>query len=446
MGDVVQMTQAKPRRLLLATGVPNFKDHLPSEYQVVADVALLEQVVEAIRAHLPDVVLLNRHLPGGGSLVETLPQIRLAAPDARIVILLGKVDDEAAEIVHVASGYGIYNILEGETFSAEALSKVLAENRLWADIAHLLPESFKVASQTRRDQVLPPLVEHASVTRVVTKYAKIVAVMSGKANVGKSTVAANILAAAAASGTPAIGIDMDYPKPDLDLHFIAEERQHDNLRDLLTTLNLHSGNQSLDKVETSLLMEWVNKLPEVQKGVTVIPGPSRDINLPDVPRAVAGELLRYAAQKSRLVVVDMGYEIADEATVDVMAACDLLLVVTTPEHNALYQTSYFLTQLDDLHIPRGKIRIVVNKSGQKGLKSVGEISSMMAPIPVAFHSAYSPAEHESAYVRRRPMASSEKPNGPYHRLLQEILTDEPRKRSGSLLSGLFRRRGKRASE
>ncbi len=86
--------------------------------------------------------------------------------------------------------------------------------------------------------------------------------MSGRGNVGKTTVAANLLTAARESGV--IGIDLDFTKPDLLLQFVPEDAQRSDLRDLLNILNISSpkpGEPSvaLDRHDMQMLQGWVDK-------------------------------------------------------------------------------------------------------------------------------------------------------------------------------------------
>ena len=108
-------------------------------------------------------------------------------------------------------------------------------------------------------------------------------------------------------------------KPDLLLQFVPEDAQRSDLRDLLNVLNISTPKPgepavALDRGDMQRLQEWVDRLPEVTKGVVVIPGPSRNIASAEVPRVIVKEILHYASQKARLVVVDTAFEIADEAT------------------------------------------------------------------------------------------------------------------------------------
>ena len=417
--------------LVLAVGEhlnPTLAHHLEGDFRLLRQVSLLDDLVATLKEEQPDTALVSRYLPGSGNLLSTLPMIRRAAPNCRIVLLLGDLDDEGRAIIQTSAQYGIFNIVAGQDLDLEPMRAALTEDRTWNDIADLMPEGFQVARPRVQQAPSPAIADlpPEAAPRVVTKYAKIVAVVSGRGNVGKTTVAANLLAAAREGGV--IGMDLDFTKPDLLLQFVPEDAQRADLRELLNTLNIAPPKPgeppiALDRRDMQILQEWVDKLPEVMKGVVVIPGPSRNIGAADVPRAVVKEILHYASQRARLVIVDTAFEIADEATLDLLYAADSILLVTTPDHSTVYQNAWMLQQLEDLRIPKGKIGLVVTHAGQRGLKGPREIAQMLG-LPLAFALPYDALHHESARITRRPIGLRERPNGPFHAFVQNLMDDE----------------------
>lgn len=447
MGEeaVIRLTpRSHMPRLILAAGDPvngALVEHLGGTFRILRQVAVLDGLESIVRDEQPDVLLLSRHLPGSQPVSAIIRALREGAPQCRITLLLGELDGAAQQLVELAAKYGIYHVVQGDELRIDDLTETMTQDRSWADIAPLLPDGFEAPKPAAPAVRVTDAVPAATVPAQVTRYAKIVAVISGKGGVGKTTVAANLLALAKDQG--AVGIDMDYSKPDLLLAFQPEERQSADLRDLLQTLNLPEDAETLDRRDVSIVSEWVDKLPEVQSGITIVPGPSRDLVQQEVPSAVAGELLRYAARKARLVVVDTAFEIADQATLDMLYAADLLLVVTTPDHGTVYQTAWLLEQLDMLRIPKGRLKLVVNKAGQKGLMSPREVSDKLG-IPLALLLPADPGRYESARVTRKPVAVREKAKGPMHQFVRSIVedTDEvPKARRGKLLFGRKKRKG-----
>ncbi len=417
--------------LVLAVGEhlnPTLAQHLEGDFRLLRQVSLLDDLVNALKEEQPDTALVSRYLPGSGDLRSTLPAIRRAAPNCRIVLLLGDLDDDGRAVIQSGAQYGIFNVMTGQDLDLDSMRAALTENRTWNDIADLMPEGFAIAPRAHVQPVQPTITElpPEAAPKVVTKYAKIIAVVSGRGNVGTTTVAANLLAAGREGGV--IGVDLDFTKPDLLLQFVPEDSQRSDLRELLNTLNIAPPKPgeppvALDRRDMQILQEWVDKLPEVTKGVVVIPGPSRNIGAADVPRTVVKEILHYASQKARLVVVDTAFEIADEATLDLLYAADSILLVTTPDHSTVYQNAWMLQQLEDLRIPKGKIGLVVTHAGQKGLKGPREIAQMLG-LPLAFALPYDALHHEAARVTRKPIGLRERPNGPFRAFVQNLMDDE----------------------
>ena len=423
---VIRLTpRSQMPRLILAAGDlinPVLAEHLGGAFRILGQVGMLDQLETVIQDEQPDVLLLSRHLPGAYDVRTVVGALRKAAPNCRITLLLGEMDGQARQLVQMAAQYGIYNVIPGAEVSVEALTEVLTTTRTWADIVPYLPEGFDAPASAAQAIVVTTETVSAGIPQQVTRYAKIVAVISGKGGVGKSTVAANLLTLAKDVG--AVGIDLDYTKPDLLLAFQPEDRQGADLRDLLQTLNLPDGIETLDRRDAAIVAEWVDKLPEVLPGITVIPGPARGLVPQVVPTAVAGEILRYAAKKARLVVVDTAFEIADQATLDLLYAADVLMVVTTPDQQTVYQTAWLIEQLDMLRVPKGRLRLVVNKTGQKGLMAPKEVADKLG-LPLTLALPAEPGRYESARVTRKPVALREKTKGPLHQVVAQILKDIP---------------------
>ncbi len=439
--------------VVLAVGHLNdaLRDVLAPDFRILQAVAVPDAIESTLATEQPDVLVVTRYLAAvqGGQPLETLLGAwRRAAPQTRFVWLLGDIDDEARALVRAAAQYGMYNMVAGNDLQVPDLVAAMTETRSWADIAAWMPEGFQEPAATRMAlQPSAPSSQTVPATpQVVTRYAQVVAVVSGKANVGKTAVAANLLVAGRELG--AIGIDLDAAKPDLLLQFVPEASQPADLRDLLNTLNLppnSHGRAELDRNDLGLLAEWMDKLPEVMPGVTVVPGPSRDLAYTEVPPALVEALVARAATKARLVVLDSAFEIADQAGLDALYRADTLLVVTTPDQGAVYQTAWFLEQLEALRVPRGKMQLAVTHTGQKGQRGAGEIAQALR-LPLVLQTSHDPAHYEAARVGRKPVALREGERGAYHQLLGRLvaaasdLAPEDAPKSGRGLLGRLRRR------
>ncbi len=89
---VVPLTGADPIRVALVDDTPDIRDLLrlaferTKRFEVVAEAADGREGVEAVRAHCPDVVILDISMPVMDGL-EALPLIRDLCPRAAVVIL-----------------------------------------------------------------------------------------------------------------------------------------------------------------------------------------------------------------------------------------------------------------------------------------------------------------------------------------------------------------------
>ncbi|WP_374590427.1 response regulator [Aquabacterium sp.] len=96
-----------------------------SHLSVVAEAADAGEAIRQAQAAQPDVILLDNHLPGVHG-IDALPQLREAAPQARIVMLTVSEDanDLAQALARGAAGY-LLKTIEGDALS-QAISRVLA--------------------------------------------------------------------------------------------------------------------------------------------------------------------------------------------------------------------------------------------------------------------------------------------------------------------------------
>jgi two-component system nitrate/nitrite response regulator NarL len=92
---------------------------------VVAEAGDAGEAIRQAQATQPDVILLDNHLPGVHG-IDALPQLREAAPQARIVMLTVSEDanDLAQALARGAAGY-LLKTIEGDAL-AQAIDRVLA--------------------------------------------------------------------------------------------------------------------------------------------------------------------------------------------------------------------------------------------------------------------------------------------------------------------------------
>lgn len=440
----------EPQTIFIAGGQARdaIEELVEEEFKVVGGAALMDQVVEGVEAFTPDVIVINRYLPGSVTLAEVIPQVRKAAPNSRIVLLIGDDDPEGRRFVGIGAQCGVYNVLVGE-LTAEDLMQALREDRKWQSIAAYLPENFEGVDDRPRPQPFlasPAMSAPVQETRVETRFSMMIACVSGKAGVGKSSIASNLLVAGSHVG--AVGIDMDYDKADLAGKFFPEDRPGLDLRDLLNILNLEGkdiDNISLTREDAAKIAAWVDRLPEACPGVTVVPGPARKVSIADVPVAVCDEIIAYAARKGRIIVVDTAFDITHEAVMHVLEQADEILVFTTPFHAAIYEAGWYIAKLRTAKIPIRKVKLVVNMVGRKGGKPAKEISDMLG-VPIAFVVKDDPVRMEAAALSRKPIALRDK-SGPWNAYINYMLAgshaetedEEPASGGSKKKSGLFGR-------
>jgi two-component system nitrate/nitrite response regulator NarL len=114
-----------------------------SRVSVVAEARDAGEALKMAQLHQPDVILLDNHLPGVHG-VDALPQLRAAAPQARIVMLTVSedADDLSQALARGAAGYllktvegdelidAIFRVRDGESVvSPEMTTKLIAAYR-----------------------------------------------------------------------------------------------------------------------------------------------------------------------------------------------------------------------------------------------------------------------------------------------------------------------------
>ena len=104
---VIRLTpRSQMPRLMLAAGDlinPVLAEHLGGAFRILGQVGMLDQLETVIQDEQPDVLLLSRHLPGAYDVRAVVGTLRKAAPNCRITLLLGEMDGQARQLVHIAA-------------------------------------------------------------------------------------------------------------------------------------------------------------------------------------------------------------------------------------------------------------------------------------------------------------------------------------------------------
>lgn len=100
----------EPFRVVVADDDPDVRDILTvalersGRFTVVATADDSPRAVEAAATHLPDLVLLDLAMPGGG--LDAIPQVREVAPEARVVVVSGFPGDRLGDAVRERGAVG----------------------------------------------------------------------------------------------------------------------------------------------------------------------------------------------------------------------------------------------------------------------------------------------------------------------------------------------------
>jgi len=80
---------------------------LEAQYRVVEQVSLLDEVVDAVTRHQPEIVVVSRFCPGSVEYLATVKAIRLAAPPIRLVALFGPMSDTVRRDLVAGKEFGL---------------------------------------------------------------------------------------------------------------------------------------------------------------------------------------------------------------------------------------------------------------------------------------------------------------------------------------------------
>ncbi len=184
-------------------------------------VLLSHQLAAAALATDADVLVVARSLGGDLLLGEAIVGLRQALPWARIVVLLGALEEEARDLArNVALGAAVFDLLAGPIRAQDVLAVVEGPRRGYQDVHELIESDVAERAQG------------AGVSRVVT-------LLGPAPGVGAATVAANLCFLLAASGASVEALDLrDHPRMAMLLHADAPPgggRRQVGLRDVGVT-------------------------------------------------------------------------------------------------------------------------------------------------------------------------------------------------------------------
>lgn len=250
--------------------------------------------------------------------------------------------------------------------------------------------------------------------RVVLPPSRIIVVLGGKGGVGKTTVTAALLDAAARVYGGAVGIDLDYLKPNLALHFWDME---DNLPDLgilfdqIEVARSQPGGHD-PEMERRLVDQWMGSLPPAGAGMMVVPGPHRNrLHAVFPPSGIPDLLIDWTMTRDEPVVVCDTDPALDESAQTAIKRAErdgVAVLVTTPEQDAILETDRVRHQLiEAFGFPTERIMLIVNRRGSpKSALSAKEIAAVhLGGLPLLAELPWVPQAAQEALAKHRPIHS-----------------------------------------
>ena len=252
-----------------------------------------------------------------------------------------------------------------------------------------------------------------SMARIVLPPSKLIVVVGGKGGVGKTTISAALMAAAARAYGSALGLDFDYLKPNLSLHFwdIAEPLPDLNiLFDEINVTREQPGGSNPD-AEQRMIAQWMTQLRPPVKGLLVVPGPHRRLETSLPPERVPGMILDWAmSQDEPIVVCDTDPAVDDAANVALTAAGNdgTIILVTTPERDSVAEADRVRRHIvDGLGVIAERLMLIINHRGSpRSDLTTAEILSIHLPgIELLAELPWVPKAAQGALANHHPIQS-----------------------------------------
>lgn len=321
---------------------------------------------------------------GTTSLSNALITIKKKWPNLRIAVLLGSPHPDYKDLVVKLSAYRIWNILISEDFQYEDLTSLVTEDWPWERISWFLESSTK--DDPPPHYTLPGHVSTQTVT-TDTMLSTSIAVVSGKGNVGKTSIVANLLLASASMTS--IAIDADIHKSSLHLYFMDPDKPlPTNMHQLVSVLSSQTavvGSGDFDYLtpkDKQEIRQYIADAIQVAPGARLVPGPSRhQPTMNNLPPGVMAELIKQAKSMARVVWVDLPADSYNDSWVEAIRSVDKVLLVTSPDRLTVIESLTVLNRLDTLKVPRNSVYLIVNRVAKGGLNP-DEISHVHLKLPL----------------------------------------------------------------
>lgn len=283
----------------------------------------------------PDVVLMDINMPDMDG-IEATEHIQEQAPVSQIVILSVQGDTNYMRRAMLA---GARDFLTKPPKSDELVSVI---RRAGAKAKAIRTDVQFIARGTGS------LSDPRSTTFQLSGIGKIIAVYSPKGGVGTTTVASNLAVSLHSAETPAVIVDANLQYGDIQVFF--NERGRTSIVDLTP---------NVDQLDSELVEDVV--LHHQDSGVDIVSAPATPEDGEQVTGQDLVKVLKFLARMYSYVIVDTNSYLADE-TIDILDACDLLVLISSQDIPAIINTRSVLQLLvSRLGISKQKILLVMNR-------------------------------------------------------------------------------------
>jgi pilus assembly protein CpaE len=334
------VTVAETIKVVIVDDIAETRDHLAkllafeTDVEVVASVGSGEELLAMVGDRQVDVVLLDINMPGmdGMAVAEKLA---VRAPTAAIIMMSVQGDPDYLRRAMLAG-------------AREFLVKPFSSDELGAAIRQVYQrERLKLDRVATALPAAPPTEGHIEPT--IRTPGKIVTFFAPKGGVGRTTLAVNFAVAACTELGKRVAL------VDGGLQF----------GDVGVLLNLNPKNQSIADVAREMMggdLETLEAtLVDHSSGVRVLMAPPS----PEMAELVTSEHLTRILAALRathdLVVIDSA-PVLQDVTLSFLDQSDVILTVLTLEITNIKNIRQFLSLVDQLGYPDGKVQLVLNRA------------------------------------------------------------------------------------
>lgn len=261
------------------------------EFEVLSKVDYREDLFEACKTLLPDILVVSDNIGGKSSLNKILIKLKVNFPNLRIVYFYGKVDFSdtiSLSNLNLLIAAGIYDIITESAIEVELIRFVLNNPRSIENVDFLEAKNVESIYGKRKTSIS---VTHSSNDIVVDSsiYQNLSTFMSTKGGTGKTFLLSNVAVAIASSGIntlkgvkPKIGIiDLDLAGFGITNVFDAENKEKNIIRASIEAQRIIKDDGTLND-NKSLKKEVIDSIKKMfvptskYPNISILGGPERD--------------------------------------------------------------------------------------------------------------------------------------------------------------------------